>query len=336
MATFQQRESGWWQARVRRKGWPAQSRSFGTKGAAEAWARAVEREMDKGSFVSTASSENTTFSEIAGRFLAEFAPHHYRQREDGRESWRFECQHLVAALGKYSVAAITPQLVAKYRDARLREVSGATVRKEINMLSKILTVAAQEFGVAPPSGNPVSNVRKPKAGKGRDRRLSAEEWQALERECKRSRNPWLLAALRLAVETGMRRGELLQLRWNMIDKTRRLALLLDPAKIKTEEPRAVPLSSAAMATLSTLPESIRGAVLPVEPITLYHAFVAACKRAGVDDFTWHDLRHEALSRLAERGDFSVLEIASISGHSTIQTLKRYTHLQAERLAKKLG
>jgi len=134
----------------------------------------------------------------------------------------------------------------------------------------------------------------------------------------------------------MRQGELLNLDWKDIDKKRRLALLLDPEKIKTEEPRAVPLTSRALAVLESIPRSTTGKVFPVERLTLYHAFVAACKRAGIKDYTWHDLRHEALSRLAERGDLSVLELAAISGHKTLQMLKRYTHLQAEKLAQKLG
>ncbi|KXW58408.1 site-specific integrase [Ferrovum myxofaciens] len=337
MATFLERDSGWIQAKVRRKGYPSQSKSFKTKTAAEVWARNVESAMDKGSFVSTSLAENTTLSEIIVRFLTEFAPYHYRQREDKRESWRFECQHLDIFLGKYSIAALMPQLIAKYRDERLKKVSGATVRKELNMLSKVLTVATQEFGIPLPAGNPLPRIRKPKGGKARDRRLTAAEWFALEHECRSSRNPWLWPGVQLAVETGMRQGELLQLRWKMIDRTRCLALLLDPAKLKTEEPRAVPLSKSALMVLDLLPSNDQeDAILPVGKTTLYHAFIAACKRANIDDFTWHDLRHEALSRLAERGDLSLFEIATVSGHKTMQMLKRYTHLQAENIAKKLG
>jgi integrase len=96
------------------------------------------------------------------------------------------------------------------------------------------------------------------------------------------------------------------------------------------------LSPAALELLDKLPRSTTGKVLPVERLTLYHAFSYACDRAKIRNFTFHDLRHEALSRLAERGDFSVLELAAVSGHKTLQMLKRYTHLQAERLADKLA
>lgn len=344
MATVKQRESGYWQAKIRRKGWPTQSKTFRTKTEAEAWSRRVEADMDKGVYQSASDAERNTFSHIAKRFKEEFAPHHYRKREDEKEAWRFQLARLDEYFGDYSLAAIDQKLVATYRDSRLQPQPGAkrkavgvsTVRKEIYMLSKVLGFAASECGIALPRGNPVDKVRKPSDGKARDRRLTATEWAALERECNKSRNPWLAQALALAVETAMRQGELLNLEWKHIDKKRRLAMLLDPDKIKNEEPRAVPLTSKALAVLDAIPRSTTGKVFPVERLTLYHAFIAACKRADINDYTWHDLRHECLSRLAERGDLSMLELAAISGHKTLQMLKRYTHLQAEKLAQKLG
>lgn len=204
------------------------------------------------------------------------------------------------------------------------------------MLSKVLGFAQNEKGITLPRGNPVEKIRKPSDSAGRDRRLTADEWTAFTNECKKSRNPWLWSAVQLAVETAMRQGELLGLTWGQIDRKRKLILLLDPEKIKNEEPRAVPLSPAALELLDKLPRSTSGKVLPVERLTLYHAFSYACDRAKIKNFTFHDLRHEALSRLAERGDFSVLELAAVSGHKTLQMLKRYTHLQAERLADKLA
>jgi integrase len=333
MATFKVRESGYVQAVVRRKGWPQQSKSFRTKTDAETWARQVETEMDRGSFVSASLAQRTTFSDIVDRFTKEFAPFHYRKREDKKEAWRFQCAHLNKFFGEYSMAALTPQLVAKYRDERLKTVGASTVRKELNMLSKVLTVAGQEFGVAVPTGNPVLNVRKPQEAKSRERRLNGDDFQLLLSECGKSRNPWLLHAVNFAVATAMRQGEILALRWENINPARRLAML---PETKNGESRAAPLTSEALAILNSLPRAIKGVVFPVERMTLYHAFNAAVKRAGIADYTFHDLRHEALSRLAERGDLTVLELADISGHKTLQMLKRYTHLRAEDLARKLG
>jgi len=342
MATFRQRDSGYWQAIVRRKGHPDQSKTFRTKTEAEAWAQAVEADMRRGLYHSTSEAERMTVGELIADFETEFAPHHYRRREDGKEAWRFQLARLRDFFGDYALAVVDQKLVAKYRDGRLKgsvgrpAVSAATVRKELYMFSKVLGYAQSEKGITLPRGNPVEKIRKPADSAGRDRRLSADEWAAFETECRKSRNPWLWSAVQLAVETAMRQGELLSLRWQDIDRKRRLAMLLDPDKIKNKEPRAVPLSSTALAVLDALPRSTSGFVLPVERMTLLHAFMYARKRAGVVDFTFHDLRHEALSRLAERGDFSVLELAAVSGHKTLQMLKRYTHLQTENLARKLG
>ncbi|MEI7612743.1 MAG: site-specific integrase [Betaproteobacteria bacterium] len=341
MASIKQRESGFWQAKIRRKGWPLQSRTFEQKAEAEKWARAIEHDMDTGVFQSASDAERTTLSDLIKRFEKEFAPHHYRVREDKKEAWRFQCARLSESLGAYSLAAIDQKIIAKFRDDRLnggkrKAVSESTVRKELHLLSKVLSFAETECGINLPRGNPVDKIRKPKEGKGRDRRLTDKEWGKLEVQCRKSRNRHLLPAFTLAVESAMRQGELLSLRWEDVDFKNRFALLSDPEKIKNEEPRAVPLSSRAIEVLTRLPRSIDGVVFNVERMTLYHAFIAACKRAGVTNYTWHDLRHEAMSRLAERGDFSVLELAAVSGHKTLQMLKKYTHLQATKLAEKMG
>lgn len=341
MATIRKRASGYWQAIVRLKGWPDESKSFRTRAEADDWARNVEADIKRGVYQSASEAERITLNELILRFQKEFAPHHYRVREDNKEAWRFQCARLGEFLGAYSLAAIDQKSVAKYRDARLagstrKAVGDSTVRKELYLLSKILGFAEKECGINLPRGNPVDKIRKPSEGNGRERRLRDAEWKALESQCKRSLNRHLLPALYLAVETAMRQGELLSLRWENIDLKNRYALLPNAKKIKNEEPRAVPLSTRAIAVFTGLPCSIDGVVFKVDRMTLYHAFVAACNRAGVTDYTWHDLRHEALSRLAERGDFSVLELAAVSGHKTLQMLKKYTHLQATKLAEKMG
>lgn len=339
MAAFEQRESGYWQAKIRRRGWPAKSKTFRTKSEAETWARQVESEMDRGVFVSASDAERTTLGDLIDRFVKEFAPHHYRKRDDEKEAWRFQCERLKDTLGAYSLAALDQKLVAKYRDDRIagkdarKSVGDSTVRKEIFMLSKVLGFAETECGINLPRGNPVDKIRKPTESRSRDRRLTGTEWKSLEVQCQRSRNRHLWPALQVSVETAMRQGELLSLRWENFDKKRRLAFL---PETKNGEARSVPLSKKAVEVIDALPRHLSGVVFPVERMTLYHAFSAAAKRAKIADYTWHDLRHEALSRLAERGDLSVLEMAAVSGHKTLQMLKRYTHLHAEDLAKKLG
>lgn len=333
MATIRKRGEFQWEAQVRRKGFPPQSRTFNTRSDADLWASTTESEMGRGVFIDRSDAERNTIGEIIDRFTSEFAPHHYKPREDGKEAWRYQCGHLKSALGKFSLAALDQKLVAQYRDKRLSVVGDSTVRKELFMLSKILKFAEIECAIVLPRGNPVEKIRKPSESKSRDRLLSDEEWRMLGVECRKSRNIYLWPAVQLAVETGMRQGELLGLTWINIDKKRSIAFLKDT---KNGDDRAVPLSPNALVVLDVLTVSIRGKVIPVERMTLFHAFQAACRRAGIEDFTWHDLRHLALTRLAERGDMTVLELAAVSGHKTLQMLKRYTHLQAEKLAAKLA
>lgn len=329
-----------WQARIRKKGWPTQVKTFRNKRDAETWARRIEADIERGAFVSTSLSERTTFAEVADRFAAEFAPHHYRG-----QGWHYKLERLKTRLGAFSLAAITPQLVANYRDDRLADpdpryskppsppqVSSATVKTEIDLLSKVLTVAQQEFGIPLPHGNPVLNIRKPKDSTARERRLTADEWESLMKACAASRNTWLPLAVEFAVETAMRQGEQLSLRWEEVHLNRSVAIL---PITKNGESRAVPLSSRAIAILLTIPRANESRVFPIETKTLYSAFKRACDRAKIKNFTWHDLRHESVSRWAERGDMSIHELAVISGHKTLQMLKRYTHLHAEKLAEKM-
>lgn len=342
MATIKKRENGRWQAKVRRRGHPDQSKTFATKTAADAWAREVERNMDRGVFQSTSEAEQTLFKDLVALFKSDFAPIHYRKRKDGREAWRYQCDRLEEFFGPYSLAAIDPKLVREFRDRRLAgttsrpAASGSTTRKEIYLLSKILGYAAKELDILLPRGNPVSLIRKPKEGKSRERRLSDSEWGAMIEQCRRSRNPWLYAAVQLSVEMANRQGELLNFRWQDLHLDRRIMLLTDAEQIKNGEPRAVPLSSKAVEIFNSITKSPTGLVFPTSRETIYSAYRAAVKRAGIENFTWHDLRHEAMSRLGARADLTPFEIASISGHKTLKMVMKYTHINTEQLAKKLG
>lgn len=340
MATLKQRANGSWQAVIRRKGYPNQSGTFARKIDAEVWARRIEAEMDKRFFVSAAVSERMTFAELANSFEKNFAPHHYRGG-----AWKHKLARLLDRLGAYSLAAITPPVVAKYRDSRLNDpdprykdkataprVSGATVKTEIDLLSRILGWGQKECHITLPGGNPVLGIRKPKEGEARTRRLNEGEYEALERECLASRNKMLWNAVQLAIETGVRQGELLAMELKHADFKKRKVLI---PKTKLGEARWVPLSPKAIEILKSMPDG-EGAIFASERMTLYHAFKAACKRAGIEDLTWHDLRHEAMSRFGASGKYSVFELAAISGHKNIKTLSRYIQVEIEAIARKMA
>jgi len=139
----------------------------------------------------------------------------------------------------------------------------------------------------------------------------------------------------------MRRGEILSLYWKHIDLINNTAYLPDT---KNSEPRTVPLSTRAIKILNALPRSISGKVFSTTDEAIRLGFYRSCKRAKsadmkknepIEGLRFHDLRHEAVSRLFEKG-LHPMEVAAISGHKTLQMLKRYTHLKAEDLVKKLG
>ena len=194
--------------------------------------------------------------------------------------------------------------------------------------------------------NPVQQIRAPKMPAGRDRRLLPGE---LDRILSASGSPTLPDIVRLALETGMRQSEIAGMTWNMVDLKKRTVTLLET---KNGEKRIVPLSSEAIRILSGLLRRIDGKVWGVEPHSIAVAFARAVSRARavyekeceekkekpdasfLTDLTFHDLRHEATSRFFENG-FNVMEVASITGHKTLQILKRYTHLKAEDLAERM-
>jgi len=337
MATIRIRKSGWWQAIIERKGYPMQSKTFEFKDDAQKWARDIESKIDKGIFSDRSEAERTTLSDLISTFKTEFAPHHYRKREDGKEAYKSQCKRLDEGLGKYSLAVLDQKLVAKYRDDRLKVVAASTVRKEIFMLSKILGFGEIECGINLPRGNPTTKVRKPSEGKGRERRLSNEDLGKLLYQCKASRNKFLLPCVELAIESALRQGELLALTWKDIDLKEGLIFVRKSKGDTSEEQgRIVPLTDRAIAILTTLPRDIKNKhVIPVERMTLYHVYMAAVKRAKIEDFDFHDLRHEALSRLGEAGDLSTREMMQMSGHKTARMVMKYQHADIKMIREKL-
>jgi integrase len=348
MATFQLRKNGKVTAKIRRHG-ITKSETFSKREDAEAWARKVESEIERGLWRDTTEAERTTIADICKDYRNKVLPALHGK---GNSS---ALNVIEERLGNVMLAKLTPRLVADFRDWRLKTVSNETVRKELGVLSKMIDTAQREWGITI-AVNPCKGVTKPAPGRPRDRRLLPGEQEQLEIALSQCRNNYMLPLFKIALETAARQGELLALRWKHVNKNRKLAMLYDT---KNGEDRATPLSSAALAILDGLPRALEEErVFPLSQSLVVQAWGHAIDRARrnyeqaelkvgtkPDDIAnspmfrnlhFHDLRHEALSRLAERGDLSVLELASVSGHKTLQMLKRYTHLQAEKLAEKLG
>ena len=317
-----------WQARVYKKGYPTAIRSFLVRKDAEKWARQIEADMDKGSYINNTLSEKTTFGELIERYLSEVTP---LMRGAKADTIRLKAI-LRRSIAKENMATLTPSKIAKYRDERLLEIAPGTVVRELAYFSSIINHARREWGIN--TSNPVLSVRKPAQPQGRSRVLSYEEERLLLQACepKANRNIYTRPFVILAIETAMRRGEILGLNWRDVDYSKRTAFL---QLTKNGESRTVPLSTRAIETLQALPRSIDGRVLPINFAALETNFKRAVKRAELLNLRIHDLRHTAATRLAERLP-NLLELSAVTGHKNLSMLKRYYHPNPQELAKKIA
>lgn len=360
MATITKRGNLQWQAKIRRDGHPQQSKTFTTRADAERWARAIEREMDAGSFVAAGrkEAESTTLFEALKRYLREVTP---GKRGADIEEYRIKAWQK-DPLAKRTLASLRGADFAEWRDKRLGQgIAASTVQKELVLIQHLFKTARREWGMEALQ-NPLEVVRKPVADNARSRLFvdgeEARLLKVLEPQVREeggtfgegTGNIWIRPLVQLAIETAMRQGELLALRWENVDLKRRVAHL---PMTKNGTARNVPLSSQAVAVLEGLPRAITGKVFPTAQNAAKLAFTRAVARARRDylkeceaatapadprllvDLHFHDLRHIATTRLAKRVP-NVVELAAITGHKDLRMLQRYYHPDAEDLARKLG
>ena len=335
MASFRKR-SGRWQARITRKGHIDMTKTFKSKDDAQRWARSIEREIDTDTFLHQHRAADQTLALLIERYRREVVP-----KLRGASTELFRLQTIERRMGHLHISAVNTAAIASYRDQRLQEVSPSTCLRELQTLSAMLGLAQREWQVI--ASNPVQGIRKPSPNKARERRITCEEEVRLMaaltpaqrlsngRWSKGIRNIWIKPLVQLALETAMRRGELLALMWDNVNLAKRTAFL---PMTKNGTSRQVPLTNAAVQILVALPRSIDGHVFPLTANAVKQAWDRVREKVGLHDLHLHDLRHEATSRLAER--LNVLELAAVTGHRDLKMLHRYTHLRAEDIAIKLG
>ena len=328
MATIRQRQNKSWQVIIRRKGFPQQSKVFNKKEDATKWARGIEAECDRGWTKNYTQLDNTLFSDLIRRYLEEISP---MKKSYERELSRLKL--INKHFGQFSLSQLNPEKVALFRDLRLAGgLSGATVIKDINSISHIIEVAKREWGYHALE-NPAKLIRKPKASAHRIRRLTQEEEDILLRGAKRSRSLMLEAIIIFAMETGMRLGEILSLAWSDINKS--IAII---HQTKNGESREVPLSKKALLAINKLPKNIhdRRVFWNWNSVSSFQSlWQRLMKKSNISNLRFHDLRHEAISRLFEKG-LNVMEVSTISGHKNLQVLKRYTHIKSSFLLTKIN
>lgn len=329
MATIRKRGDRW-HVQVRRKGSPNITRSFLIKADAQAWARQMELEVDRrGLPMDRKALGRLTVSDVFTRYRDEVIP---KKRGRNNETIAINA-FLRHRLSRVALSELTPTQVAAYRDERLKAVKASTLNRQLDIFRHALEVARKEWEL-PLITNPFALITRPKTRDARERRLQQGEWEKLTMACRQCRNPYILLMVELALETAMRRGELLNARWRDLSLTRKT---LHIPITKNDYPRTIPLTARAIALVGQLKELSQGdeRIIPLSLDSMKMAWKRVLKRAKLDDLHFHDLRHEAISRFFEHG-LSIPEVAMISGHRDPRMLFRYTHPKPELVAEKLA
>lgn len=313
---------------IRKKGYEPASETFDTKAKAEKWGRKTESEMDQRVYVPDCA---TLVSELFERYHDEVAP-----AKRGAKWEKVRIARLLRTCGfmRRTVSQISYQDLQAWRDARLKQVSPSSVRREFNLISSVFKHARNEWHF-PMRENPASRVKRPAEHKHRRRRISQTEldslWAYFDVHIYNSRTyiPWMFE---FAIETGMRLGEICKLRWDQVNFEKCFAYV---ATSKNGDDREVPLSDRAIALLvgTRMANAKDVRVFPVNANSIGTQFREVCKKLGIVDLHFHDTRHEACTRLSKI--YSVIELGKIIGHRDLKSLMVYYNPTGEELAQKM-
>ncbi len=337
MASIQKR-NGSYRARVKRVGETTLSKTFNNRSDALQWAKHTEAQISLGLYM-----EPDTPPKPSHEVLFEVAATHYiKTHSIHKRIVRCETsrlQILIKRWGSLPISKVDKSSVIALRDDLLKMGrSGETINHYFNTISKLFQMLNDEWEIK--IANPIKGIRRMPASQGRTKRVNLELESLLLSGCDHLSLPLLHSIIQFAIQTGMRRGEIMGLTWDDIDLPNRKAYL---HQTKNGEPRQVPLTRQAMAVLETLSRH-EEKVFPMGMDALRSQFkrlkdYTKTQWNGVginpfDDLRFHDLRHEALSRLSDLG-LNVIELSHISGHRTLGMLKRYTHPSHVAILKRL-
>lgn len=314
------------QAQVRRSGLNPITKTFHKRSDALEWARAMEFKADRNDLpISVKELGYHKVSSIIEKYRDEIS---IKKKSYNSEVFILNA-FLKTPLANKTLAQINSVDFAAYREERLQKVKAGTVNREFAIVKHAFDIAMNEWGFVLRE-NPLNKVKKLKVNNARTRRLDPYELEAICKAAKATRNVLILPIILFALETGMRRGEILAMRWVDIDfNVRTLSIPIT----KNGHSRTIPLTGEAVRILQEgRNEDIK--VFPITANSLRMAWDRLVIRAKIEDLHFHDLRHEAISRFFEKG-LSVPEVALISGHRDFRMLFRYTHLRAEDLVRKL-
>lgn len=330
MASFSKTKFGTYRVQVRRTGIPAISQTFKTKELALTWAHKIEYELDTGIYLSKDDTERITFAELATRYINEVSP-----TKKGHQQEAYRLGKIIGEFKHFRIHQVKSMHIAAYRDKLLKQgYAAASVLNDLSTISQVFEMSIKEWGIPLPN-NPCRNIKKPKVNNQRSRTLSIDEEAVLLHYATQSKSKLLPHLITLALETGMRLGELLSLTWNHVYLDRRFVYLPDT---KNGTSRSVPLSSKAIKAFRNIkkhPDTSRVFWTWTHNRAVQTVWQRICLKAGIEDLHFHDLRHEATTRLSAKLP-NILELSSVTGHKDLRMLKRYYHPKAEELALKLG
>lgn len=325
-----------WQAQVRKKGYPRQTKTFDRKNDAVKWARMIERQMDERTWRNIQGADSILMKDALRKYLDEVST---QKRPRTAERDALSASYLKQEFGSLTMAQVTSKKVSKYRDKRLKKTSPHSVRLELSLLSHLFNVALKEWGIGK-FDNPLRFVKRPQVPEGRCPILSEPQIQKLIEECKKSKSRFLYPFVLLALHTGCRSMELRTLRWSQVDLTEGCISLIG-MMTKNHRSRIIPLTPAAVSILKELNEKkgVSDLVFPSrgdlkKPRDMHMAFDRAVKRAGLTDIPGagklriHDLRHLCASYLLMSGN-DVETVREILGHRDISTTQKYLHVVNE-------
>ncbi len=328
------------QAAIRRQGMKTVFATFARKTDAQTWAYKTETEMHKGLYLEAEEQSPHTVAEAIDRYIAEELPKKPRTYDLQKQQlswWKLK-------LGSRTLSTITGSVVNDFKYQLTREkknhkgtaLSASTINHYLSSLSSVFNAAKRRWSWV--TKNPIHEIEREKEPRGRQRFLSVQERERLLEVCKKSSCSFLYLIVVLALSTGMRKAEILNLRWSAADLITGSILLLDT---KNKQPRRVAIRGHALELMKAHSKIRRldtdlvfAGELSGEnnrPFDIRRAWKGAIKKAGIENFVFHDLRHCCASYLA-MGGASPIEIAEVLGHKTLQMVKRYAHLAESHTA----
>lgn len=329
MATIRKHRDKY-QVQIRRRGSPSISKTFSLLSDAKEWARHQERLVDRGELGPDLKAlEKVTLRQLVTRYRDEVVP-----TKKGRE---IETIILNAFLRhpicNKPLSSLGTGDFAHYRDERLKVIAPKSLKRQLAPLHNMFQFAKVEWGL-PLRNNPLSALQLKAPDRKRERRLRQGEFQRLVEAAAATRNPLILLVVRFALDTAMRRGEILGLKWKNIDCERETATIEDS---KNGHTRVIPLSRSALVVLQEAKAlgMDREGPFGLTANALKLGWQRLAKRAELSDLHFHDLRHEAISRLFELG-LTVPEVALVSGHRTLGQLMRYSHASQQSIKTKMA